>query len=62
MTHTEFFSSICAVLYYLAGNRRSQDNLPKEIDEQLGIRTEDEIVATEKQVKRLPYLDAYTRP
>ncbi len=40
----------------MAGNRHAQDNLHKELDEQLG--TEDETVATEKQVKRLPYLDA----
>jgi len=40
----------------LAGNRQVQDKLHKELDEQLG--TEDETVATESQVKRLPYLDA----
>jgi len=40
----------------LGGNRRVQDKLHKELDEQLG--TEDELVATETQVKRLPYLDA----
>jgi len=34
----------------------AQNNLHKELDEQLG--TEDETVATEKQVKRLPYLNA----
>jgi len=34
----------------------AQDNLHKELDEQLD--TEDETIATEKQVKRLPYLDA----
>jgi len=33
-----------------------QDKLHEELDENLG--TEDEIAATEKQVKRLPYLDA----
>ncbi len=40
----------------MAGNRRVQDKLHKELDEQLG--TEDETVVTENQVKRLPYLDA----
>ncbi|KAF9445726.1 cytochrome P450 monooxygenase [Macrolepiota fuliginosa MF-IS2] len=49
-------NSTCAILYYLAGNRQAQDKLHKELDEQLG--TEDEYVATEAQVKRLPYLDA----
>ncbi len=33
-----------------------QDKLHQELDENLG--TEDEIAATEKQVKNLPYLDA----
>jgi len=49
-------NSTCAIIYYLARNRRAQDKLHKELDEQLG--TEDELVATEAQVKRLPYLDA----
>ena len=49
-------SSTCAILYYLARNRRVQDKLHQELDEQLG--TEDETVATGQQVKRLPYLDA----
>jgi len=49
-------NSTCAILYYLGGNKGVQDKLHKELDEQLG--TEDETVATESQVKRLPYLDA----
>ena len=49
-------SSTCAILYYLAKNRRAQDKLHQELDEQLD--SEDEIVATGQQVKRLPYLDA----
>lgn len=49
-------SSTCAILYYLAGSPHTQLKLQKELDEQLG--TEDEIVANDQQVKRLPYLDA----
>ncbi|KAF5357052.1 hypothetical protein D9756_006716 [Leucocoprinus leucothites] len=49
-------NSTCAILYHLAANRESQDKLHKELDEQLG--TEDELVATSEQIKRLPYLDA----
>jgi benzoate 4-monooxygenase len=49
-------NSTCAILYYLGRDRRAQTKLQKELDEQLG--TEDELVATGQQVKRLPYLDA----
>ncbi|KDR80199.1 hypothetical protein GALMADRAFT_242488 [Galerina marginata CBS 339.88] len=49
-------NSTCAILYYLGRNRQAQAKLQKELDEQLG--TEDELVATGQQVKRLPYLDA----
>lgn len=52
----DFYSSTCAILYYLARNRHVQLKLQKELDEQLG--SEDELVANEQQVKRLPYLDA----
>ncbi|KAF5357017.1 hypothetical protein D9756_006535 [Leucocoprinus leucothites] len=49
-------NSTCAILYYLAGNRYAQEKLQKELDENLG--TDDEVAATEAQVKHLPYLDA----
>ncbi|KXN92561.1 Benzoate 4-monooxygenase [Leucoagaricus sp. SymC.cos] len=49
-------NSTCAILYYLARNRYAQEKLHKELDEQLG--TEDELTATEAQVKHLPYLEA----
>jgi benzoate 4-monooxygenase len=49
-------NSTCAILYYLARYPQTQRKLQKELDEQLG--AEDELVATEQQVKRLPYLDA----
>lgn len=49
-------SSTSAILYHLADNREIQDKLHKELDEQLG--TEDELVATSEQIKRLPYLEA----
>ncbi|KAJ7038031.1 cytochrome P450 monooxygenase [Mycena alexandri] len=49
-------NSTCAIIYYLASNPKVQDKLQAELDEQLG--TEDELVATGEQVKRLPYLDA----
>ncbi|PPQ70397.1 hypothetical protein CVT24_013135 [Panaeolus cyanescens] len=49
-------NSTCAILYYLAGHQDKLRKLHKELDEQLG--TEDEMVATGQQVKRLPYLDA----
>jgi len=47
---------VCAIIYYLALNRHAQKKLQKELDEQLG--SEDELVATGQQVKRLPYLDS----
>lgn len=50
------FSSICAIVHYLASNPRVQEKLQKELDEQLG--TEDKLVATVAQVKSLTYLDA----
>lgn len=49
-------NSTCAIIYYLAANQHAQEKLQKELDEQLG--TEDELVATSEQIKRLPYLDA----
>ena len=49
-------SSTCAIIYHLANNPHVQEKLQRELDEQLG--TEDELVATSEQVKRLPYLDA----
>ncbi|KAK2461176.1 hypothetical protein APHAL10511_006703 [Amanita phalloides] len=49
-------NSTCAIIYHLASNPRVQEKLQAELDEQLG--TEDELVATADQVKRLPYLDA----
>ncbi|KAJ7085977.1 cytochrome P450 monooxygenase [Mycena crocata] len=49
-------NSTCAIVYHLAANPVAQARLQKELDQQLG--TEDEIVATSEQVKRLPYLDA----
>ncbi|KAF8893218.1 cytochrome P450 monooxygenase pc-bph [Gymnopilus junonius] len=49
-------NSTCAILYYLARNRQAQDKLHKELDEQLG--AEDELVATDQQIKLLPYLNA----
>ncbi|KAJ7640704.1 cytochrome P450 monooxygenase [Mycena polygramma] len=49
-------NSTCAIIYYLAANPEKQAKLQAELDEQLG--TEDELVATGEQVKRLPYLDA----
>ncbi|KAF4618517.1 hypothetical protein D9613_010014 [Agrocybe pediades] len=49
-------NSTCAIIYYLARTPRAQRKLQKELDEQLG--AEDELVATDQQVKRLPYLDA----
>lgn len=51
-----FPSSTCAILYHLARTPHVQAKLHKELDEQLG--TEDELVATIHQIKRLPYLDA----
>ncbi|KAF8633143.1 hypothetical protein AX17_004644 [Amanita inopinata Kibby_2008] len=48
-------NSTCAIIYHLANNPQVQDKLQKELDEQLG--TEDILVATVEQVKRLPYLD-----
>ncbi|KAJ6495457.1 cytochrome P450 monooxygenase [Mycena sanguinolenta] len=49
-------NSTCAIIYHLAKNPAAQAKLQQELDEQLG--TEDELVATAEQVKRLPYLDA----
>ncbi|KAJ3499852.1 hypothetical protein NLJ89_g10052 [Agrocybe chaxingu] len=49
-------SSTCAILYYLARDRRAQDKLHKELDDQLS--AEDLTVATGPQVKNLPYMDA----
>ena len=55
--HTSHYSSsTCAIIYYLASNPHVQEKLQKELDEQLG--TEDELVATVDQIKRLTYLDA----
>lgn len=50
------FSACAAFLYHVAANPDVQSKLHKELDEQLG--TEDELVATAEQIKRLPYLDA----
>ncbi|TFK73345.1 cytochrome P450 monooxygenase [Pluteus cervinus] len=49
-------NSTCAIIYHLAHNPHVQAKLHKELDEQLG--TEDLLVATSDQVKRLPFLDA----
>jgi len=49
-------NSTCAIIYYLASNPHVQEKLQKDLDEQLG--TEDELVATVDQIKRLTYLDA----
>jgi benzoate 4-monooxygenase len=49
-------SSTCAVLYHLSRNRHAQEKLQKELDEHLG--ADDELAATEAQVKHLPYLEA----
>jgi benzoate 4-monooxygenase len=49
-------SSTCAIIYHLAKNPHVQRKLQAYLDEHLG--TEDLLVATTSQVRRLPYLDA----
>jgi benzoate 4-monooxygenase len=49
-------SSSCAITYHLAHNPAVQEKLQKELDEHLG--TEDAIVSTWDQLKKLTYLEA----
>lgn len=49
-------NSSCAISYYIALHPHVQEKLQKELDE--ASTTEDDVVFTYEQVKRLPYLEA----
>ncbi|KAL4079574.1 cytochrome P450 [Scleroderma citrinum] len=49
-------NSSCAISYYIARHPYVQEKLQNELDEVL--TSEDDVVATYEQVKRLPYLEA----
>ena len=56
MTEMIYFSSSCAITYYLALNPAAQSKLQEELDEALGYEVDP--IASSEIVKRLPYLEA----